>query len=78
MTDDSARKQRRVGRIAFEALWGIGLILQVAALIVETPERKTLGRGLRIASLVFWVVALIFQVRYRNKVRTWRQTGKWE
>src|SRR5690348_13438021 len=78
MLDESIEKQRRLSRTAVMVPWFASVVLQVAALVAETPETKALGLGLRIAGVVLMIVGLIFMRRHHAKERKWRETGKWE
>ena len=78
MVDESIEKRRRVSQTAVVVPLVTGIVLQVAALVVETPESKALHRSLQVASLVFMIAGLIFMLRHQTKERKWRETGKWE
>jgi hypothetical protein len=56
-------------RRAYFVLWIAGLICMIASLLLDAPNqaRGLLDRGLRITSVVFWIVGLGFLIRWRAK-----------
>jgi hypothetical protein len=79
MAGESIEKQRRLSMAPFVILWSAGLILFIAAMVMDTNthQRKVIAACLRIAWLVLWPCGLFFQVRHWRRVRKWRETGKW-
>jgi len=78
MLDESIEKRRRVSAFPAAATWVAGLVLNIASLMVDSPESKALHHSLQIACIVFMIGGLILMRRHRAKESKWRETGKWE
>ena len=78
MLDESMEKRRRLSRIAVLVPWVASVVLNIASLVVDSPESKTLHRSLQIACIPFMIAGLIQMRRLHTKERRWRETGVWE
>ncbi len=78
MVDESIEKRRRVSVFPAAVTWIAGVVLNIASLVVDSPESKALHRSLQIACIVFMIGGLILMRRYHTRERKWRETGKWE
>ena len=78
MLDESIEKRRRANVFPAAVAWFAGLVLNIASLVVDSPESKALHHSLQIASIPFMIGGLILMRRYHTKERKWRETGEWE